>query len=62
MREGKKDLVPPYSMFIISCGGIILHKDRVLLVQEKAVCIAVVRDSSRGITVYPVEGPTSDRE
>jgi len=37
MRENKKDLVPAYSMFVISCGGIVIHNNKILLVCEKSV-------------------------
>ena len=36
VKEGKKDLVPPYSIHVISCGGVIVKDDRVLLVEEKS--------------------------
>jgi hypothetical protein len=37
MREGKKDLVPAYSTHVISCGGVIVNENKILLVEEKSV-------------------------
>lgn len=44
MRKQKVDLVPPYSMCIISCGGVIIHNNKILLVREKAVLPFLFRD------------------
>jgi len=43
MREGKKDLVPAYSTHVISCGGVIINEDKILLVEEKSVSIKIFR-------------------
>lgn len=44
MKEGKKDLVPAFSTHIIGCGGVIIRDDKVLLVEEKSVRLALFRD------------------
>jgi hypothetical protein len=44
MRKNKVDLVPPYSMCIISCGGVIIHNNKILLAREKAVLYLIFRD------------------
>lgn len=35
--QPEKDLVPPYSMFFLGCGGAIIDKNCLLLVQEKYI-------------------------
>jgi len=35
MSKEKPDLVPPYSVHVISCGGVIVRDNHLLLVQEK---------------------------
>jgi len=29
-------LIPPFSVFYVGCGAIVINKDRILLVQEKS--------------------------
>lgn len=35
MNTDKPDLVPPYSVHVVSCGGVIVRDNHILLVEEK---------------------------
>ena len=35
MDQNRADLVPPYSVHVISCGGVVVKDNHLLLVEEK---------------------------
>ena len=37
IKTDKKDLVPPYSLHVVSCGGVVIKDSHALIVKEKAV-------------------------
>lgn len=57
----RKDMVVPYSMFHVGCGGVIVQDNSILLIEEKRVRDSRCRASSRADTAFPEEGQTSER-
>ena len=47
MLKDRKDLVVPYSMFHIGCGGVLIEDNKILLVQEKRVSLCSLREILR---------------
>lgn len=40
-------MVVPYSMFHVGCGGVIIHDNSILLIEEKRVSFSLSRASSK---------------
>jgi len=45
LLKSKEDLVVPYSMHHVGCGGIIIRDNHLFLIREKAVCFMIFRGS-----------------
>lgn len=56
----RSDLVVPYSVFWVAAGALLIHDNKVLLVQEKGVKMGIFRARERATTGYLEEGPIED--
>jgi hypothetical protein len=41
--KDRKDLVVPYSLFHVGCGGVVIHNESLLLIEEKKVKLNLLR-------------------
>jgi hypothetical protein len=41
--KDRKDLVVPYSLFHVGCGGVVIHNESLLLIEEKKVKLDLLR-------------------
>ena len=62
MLPDRKDMVVPYSIFHVGCGGVIINDGSILLIEEKRVCVVLCRESSREDTAFLEDEPTLERE
>jgi hypothetical protein len=58
----RKDMVVPYSMFHVGCGGVIIHDNSILLIEEKRVHERLCRASLREDLACLEGGLTLGRE
>ena len=57
----RKDMVVPYSMFHVGCGGVIVQDNSILLIEEKRVKSGQYRASLKADSVFLEEGRISER-
>lgn len=61
IKKDKKDIVPHYSLHVVSCGGIIIKDSHALLVREKSVLPNQFRDFKKGTMGFQEEELTRMR-